>query len=157
MTSGTLLSRGALLFSLGLLMQGWFACNFEERFYFVELKGTLKPPPGKTESSGKLHIKLYFASTGKGILAHPLGIPIKTFTSEKGNTFTHDFEYPIEQGKGLVVYAWRDLDGDGLLCAPGKAKEYAGITEVKDFPKHKVSVQIVLRTPCAGAEALYPE
>jgi hypothetical protein len=55
-----------------------------------------------------------------------------------------------------VVYGWLDVDGDGVLCAPGAAPEPAGAVEVDGFPAHALGFSLALGSACAGASALWP-
>jgi len=63
---------------------------------------------------------------------------------------------PQDEGQGLVLYGWLDLDDDGLLCAPGAAPEPAGLVEIAGFPAHSLAFTLTLDAPCAGASALFP-
>ncbi|MGB1016880.1 MAG: hypothetical protein ACPG4T_22260, partial [Nannocystaceae bacterium] len=66
------------------------------------------------------------------------------------------FLIPIDEREGLLVYAWLDIDGDGVLCAVDGATEPTAIVEVDDFSDLEVSFSLTLDQACAGAEALYP-
>lgn len=61
----------------------------------------------------------------------------------------------VDSGGGLLVYAWTDQDGDGVLCAPG-VEEPAGISEVPGFPAFAAEVEIRFDQPCAGPEIAVP-
>jgi len=66
------------------------------------------------------------------------------------------FDYPVETGEGLLVYAWIDLDGDDVHCTPEIRTDRAGLTVVQDFPASDVTADVMLDVPCAGPEWFYP-
>ena len=107
------------------------------------------------ETGGDVRVDLHHASMGEEDLEHPLG-PIESFWTVLGQDFEHVFEYPSDDGSGLVVYAWLDRDGDEVLCAPGVDDEEAGLVEVADFPAYVVDVEVELTDLCEGPEGLYP-
>lgn len=106
-------------------------------------------------AQGVVTVELQHAWTGTGELRHPLG-PIETFTLEGPGPYDRTLLYPEAEGEGLVVYAWMDGDGDGVLCSPTNRDEPAGLTEVADFPAYVVTADVVLDAACAGAETLFP-
>jgi len=131
------------------------ACvNDDTILYEVNLSGTIDVAEG-SPSSGQVHVEVLHASSGKRVLSYPLR-PITEFELDELGELEESILVPLEQGEGLVVYAWLDHDGDGALCAPGAAPEPAGLVELKDFPAHALEVELVLTEPCAGAEILYP-
>jgi hypothetical protein len=141
--------RLALLLAAGLLA----GCASETtNLLVVELTGVVTLG---VEQGGDVGIDLHHASQGEGELEHPLG-PIESFDAVLGEDFEHVFEYPTDDGEGLVVYAWLDRDGDGVLCTPGSDDEEAGLVEVADFPAYAVDVAIELTAPCEGPEGLFP-
>ena len=70
--------------------------------------------------------------------------------------YSHEFEYPVEKGEGLLVYAWIDTDEDGVLCTPTVRTDRAGLTELEGFTTGEVTADVELDTPCAGPEWFYP-
>jgi len=131
------------------------ACvNDDTTLYEVNLSGTIDVAEG-SPSGGQVHVEVLHARSGKGTLSYPLR-PITEFELDELGEFEESVLVPLENGEGLVVYAWLDSDGDGFLCAPGAAPEPAGIVELEDFPAHELELELVLTEPCAGAEILYP-
>lgn len=108
-------------------------------------------------AAGQLQIELHHAETGTGMFVRPLGL-FADFTDAGAPGSALDLEalVPIDAGTGLVLYAWLDVDGDGVLCAPGVDDEPAGLARIDGFPAHALEFSLVLDTPCVGPEALYP-
>lgn len=150
--------RRALTRGLGLalpLALGLNACvNDDVRLYEVELHGSVAVADGFA-SGGVLHVELHHASTGSGGLGYPLR-EIAEIELDNIFEFREAFLVPMDEGEGLVVYAWLDADGDGTLCAPDGAPEPAGLIELTDYPAHAIAFDLVLTEACAGAESLYP-
>jgi hypothetical protein len=119
----------------------------------VELTGEIGPPAA-ADSSSKVHVSLFHAWSLQGELRHPLQL-IETFETAPG-PFSHRFEYPVDGGEGLVVYAWLDLDGDGVLCTPTYRLDPAGLATVAGFPAERVNVVVTLAEPCRGPDWFYP-
>ena len=130
------------------------ACiNDDVHLYEVRLHGSiLAEDPAAT---GVVHVVLHHAESGAGTTVHPLG-PFDAFTVDAPGDYAYTALVPTDDGWGLVVHAFVDVDGDGILCAPGGAIEPAGLARVDGFPAHDLEVDVVLDTPCAGAEALFP-
>lgn len=126
--------------------------NEDVRLYEVALAGEVAAP-GAT--AGTLHLELHHASRGTGLLETPLGLIDTTEVTWPGAVAWTTL-VPIDEGEGLVVYAWLDVDGDGLLCGLEAAPEPAGIVALTGFPAHALTFTLTLETPCAGASALYP-
>jgi hypothetical protein len=98
---------------------------------------------------------------------------IGSFDTKVG-AFRQRFDYPETKGKGLVVWAWLDADGNGVLCTSTDGDEPAGLALVEPFPvapaerytrlpagnmieqrfPQTPSVQVYLTEPCAAAESL---
>lgn len=117
----------------------------------VELTGVVSVE----NTQGPVEVQIHHAEQGEGELAHPLG-EIARFWTSAGSEFTYEFDYPMDEGTGLVLYAWLDRDDDGVLCAPGVDDEEAGLIEVDLFPDHVVEVAFDLAVLCEGPEGLYP-
>lgn len=136
------------------LLCGLLACNTTSELYEVSLEGSIQNSVSPSVP-GIVTVTLYHASSGEGELAHPLEF-IERFELDAPGDFSHAFLYPLDVGEGLVVYAWQDLDGDGILCAPDQTDEVAGVVEVSPFPAHAVVISLSMDAPCAGPEALFP-
>ena len=119
----------------------------------VEISGEIRLPP-EAGAGGKVYVNLYHAWSLQGELRHPLQL-IEGFEAAPG-AYRHSFEYPDSEGEGLVVYAWVDLDGDGVLCTPGYRLDLAGLTEVRGFPADHVTADVSLTEPCRGPDWFYP-
>lgn len=109
---------------------------------------------GDPDQTGPVRVRLYHAWSLEGELRHPLQF-IEEFETAPG-AFRHEFDYPLDIGEGLVVYAWQDLDGDGVFCTPAFRDELAGLTVAAEFPADTVTVDIRLVQPCAGPDWFYP-
>lgn len=140
-----------------LLLASQGACiNEDIRLYELELRGRVTVADG-LPASGELQLELHHAEGGTGRFAHPLGMFAEfADVGAPGETLAVDTRVPLDEGSGLVVYAWLDVDGDGILCAPGVSDEPAGLVELADFPAHTLDFSLSLTTPCVGPEALYP-
>ena len=119
----------------------------------VQLSGQILAP-GAENSSEKVYVNLYHAWALEGELRHPVQF-IESFETGIG-AFTHAFDYPDSLGEGLLVYAWLDTDGDGVLCTPELRSDVAGLVDVAAFPADKVVVDLSLSQPCAGPDWFYP-
>jgi hypothetical protein len=119
----------------------------------VVVGGTITVPDG-VSGDGKVRVSLYHAWALEGDLRHPVEF-IESFETNVG-PFSHSLEYPVELGQGLLVYAWLDTDGDGVLCTPADRDDLAGLTEVVEYPADSVTVEVQLLAPCAGPEWFYP-
>jgi len=119
----------------------------------VTVSGNIQVADG-VSSDGVVHIALYHAWALDGVLRHPVEF-IESFDSEVGS-FSVDVDYPVDKGEGLLVYAWIDLDGDGVLCTPTGRNDLAGLTEAEGFPAAEVTVNVWLVAPCAGPDWFFP-
>jgi hypothetical protein len=119
----------------------------------VKISGSIVAPPG-AETTGKVFVSLYHAWALEGDLRHAVQF-IESFEATIG-PFSHEFSYPLERGEGLLIYAWLDIDGDGVLCTPDVRVDIAGLTEVTSYPAEEVSADIQLVAPCAGPDWFYP-
>jgi hypothetical protein len=130
------------------------ACGeVEVRTMPVSISGTISVPAG-AESGSKVYINVYHAWALEGDLRHPVEY-IDGVEAAAGR-FSVDVAYPLDNGEGLLVYAWLDSDADGVLCTPGDRNDLAGLVEVDSFPAAEVTVQIDLTVPCAGPDWFYP-
>jgi hypothetical protein len=137
------------LLLLPLLLAG--CASDTTTIYEVEVSGVVT----WGDAAGPVEVQLHVEEAGEGELTHPLG-EIDRFATALETPFTFALDYPWDDGRGLVIYAWHDLDGDGVLCAPGQADEPAGLIVVEDFPAHTVDVALELVPPCQGPEDLLP-
>jgi len=140
---------------LGVLVAIASGCggDHEPRVERVQLSGSIAVPDG-AESAGTVYVNLYHAWALEGDLRHPVEF-IETFETRIG-AFTHAFDYPVDLGEGLLVYAWIDDDGDGTHCTPAARRERAGLTEVVGFAPGPVTADLDLSVPCAGPDWFYP-
>jgi len=105
-------------------------------------------------ASGEIFVRVFQAWALEGELRHPLE-SIVDFRAG-GPEFSQVVDYPLDGGQGLAVYAWQDLDGDGVHCRPDRRDEQAGLTVLESFEPADVSVVVQLTTPCAGPDWFYP-
>lgn len=135
--------------------------NEDLRLYETQLRASLVYALPASEAS-TLHVEVHHAQKLSSH-PHPLGL-IEAFTlePEQGELAPASFErsvlVPVEEGEGLVVYAWLDLDGDGELCGldGDGADEPAGLLELGEFPAHELDFELALDASCVGPEGLYP-
>jgi hypothetical protein len=125
----------------------------EVRTETVELTGTISAPGGVT-TDGVVYVSLYHAWALEGDLRHPIEF-IDGFETIPGE-YSHTFEYTIDRGEGLLVYAWLDTDDDGILCTPSVRVDRAGLVEVTDFAPGAVTADVEMTVPCAGPDWFYP-
>ncbi|MEZ4450478.1 MAG: hypothetical protein R3B09_13445 [Nannocystaceae bacterium] len=128
--------------------------NQDLHLYEVRVHGSITAP-SLPDAEGELHVVFHRARAGEGATSHPLG-PFDASVLDGPGPLDETILVPTDDGEGLVIYAWLDLDGDGALCAPGGAVEPAGLIEVDKFPRHDVAIDLELGSNCAGPEALYP-
>lgn len=149
------LGRMALAIVAALLLltaYGYYATREQpEAIRKLTLRGQTIAAPGL---AGRVTLRVFQAWAGSGVLRHPLE-SIAQFQAPLG-AFEQVIDYPVNDGEGLIVYGWLDIDGDGVHCTPGIRNEPAGLVEVKAFPADAVSVSLDLSTPCAGPEFFYP-
>ncbi len=119
----------------------------------VTVVGAIRAPEG-VGAGRPVTVNLYHAWALEGPLRHPLEF-IGSFPAAVGE-FRHAFDYPVELGEGLVVYAWLDTDGDGVLCTPTGRTDIAGLTVADAFPAAEVALDIELSAPCAGPDWFFP-
>lgn len=130
--------------------------NEDLELYEVTLSGTVSRA-GVIVEPGEVHLELHHARSGAGKFETPLGRIDATIEPKLGAVEWLTF-VPLGEGEGegLVLYGWLDLDGDGVLCAPGAAPEPAGAVELSGFPDHTIDFSLTLDTDCADSSALYP-
>jgi hypothetical protein len=119
----------------------------------VELTGEIRLPP-EAGTGGKIYVSLFQAWSLQGELRHPLQL-IESFETAPG-AFSHKFKYPEKDGEGLIVFAWVDVDGDGVHCTMTSRRDLSGLSEVTAFPADRVSVTVTLAEPCRGPDWFYP-
>lgn len=117
----------------------------------MTVTGTVSAPEGV---SGPVEIWLYHEWSLEGDLRHPLQF-IDTFKGELG-PYEHSFDYPLDIGEGLAVYAWVDTDGDGVNCTPEVRNDLAGLTVAEDAQQDRVEVDVMVGEPCRGPDFFYP-
>jgi len=145
----TVASWPARVAALALLAAQTGCINEDYVFYVTDITVDVDAP-----GDGPITVVFHHAWQGEGVTGHPLG-PIEEVTFD-ALPATHTLSYPQHAGEGLVLYAWQDDDGDGVLCAPGVDDEASGVTEVEGFPAHQLDAFVTLDALCRGAEGLYP-
>lgn len=155
-------TKKALLGTVAALLS---CVNGDYRFHQVELDATVSVSAPfdtpESRSGADVHFQAHLAvsNPGQGVLEHPLGeferwvelAPAGGMVESSTRTLL----VPLHRGTGLVVYAWLDIDGDGVLCAPDSEPEPAGLVEL-EFPVFDAETELVLDQPCKGPESLYP-
>ncbi len=119
----------------------------------TNISGTLASGDGH---NGPVCLEAYQACAGGGDLRYPMHRVGRTWVDTPGD-YTMSIELPVEDGDGLVLFAWQDRDGDGWHCAPGVDDELSGVVVVSegDVPE-AVTADLVLDSACAGATRLFP-
>lgn len=147
MTLGEL-GRAAALSTLGVLA---VACGTERpAVETIELTGQVRLPAG---ASGTINLVAFHAWSLEGDLRHPL----QRITEWQSNTaeFQRSIEYPLSTGEGLIIYAWLDVNGDGIHCTPELRDEPAGLSDAM-IDNGRAHVTVELTTACVGADWFYP-
>lgn len=127
--------------------------NEDVRLYEVALTGEIS----SSSAGGSVHVELHHASVGSGELERPLGLIERWTLDEDERSFAAEVLVDRDAGEGLVVYAWLDLDGDGVLCSvDGDQTEPAGAIELSEFPAHAIDFTLALDQPCVGPELAWP-
>jgi hypothetical protein len=135
-----------------LTVYGYYATREQPvAIHQVTVRGQIVAAPGL---AGRVTLRFFQAWAGSGVLRHPLE-SIAQFQVPLG-AFEQVIDYPVNDGDGLIVYGWLDVDGDGVHCTPSVRNEPAGLVAVRGFPADAVSVRLDLSTPCAGPEFFYP-
>ena len=119
----------------------------------VQLSGRIVVPEG-LPADGTVTVRLFHAWALDGELRHPLA-ELGSFETAVGE-YSHEFDYPVEAGEGLVVYAWLDRDGDGVHCTPTERIDASGLTEVTGFAPGAVTADVEIVAPCASPGWFYP-
>jgi len=116
----------------------------------VDLGGTVD----ETAPETSVWVEAYYQSIGSGELETDIFL-IDAFEVVGGGDFSHQLTYPVDGGRGLFVFAWADLDGDGALCAPGVTDEPVGGLRL-DRPTEEPAdeLQLVLDGLCTSPERL---
>lgn len=133
-----------------LLLMSAGCVNETTELYRIEVTGEVT-----TQAQGTVYATFHYAWFGQGDTRHPLG-PIETVELAGAGVWSHTLAYPrAKGGEGLVVYMWQDVDGDGVLCAPGAEREPSGLVELGALD-HDMRADVTLDAECLGAERLYP-
>lgn len=131
-----------------------FGCGAEEPATIpVDITVSIAAP-GQVDPAATVHLSVRHAWSNTGELRYPLEI-VESFETSLGPS-NLSFDYPVELGEGLVVYAWVDADGDGINCTPAARGDLADLVEVTEFPSEKVSASLFLDAPCAGPDWFFP-
>ena len=139
----------ALVSSLGI---GCSSITNEKRVRIDGRIDTTDDLPG-----GVTYVSVHHAWLGEGLLRHPMAF-IDATTVEQPGDLDVTFDIPMDAGgEGLVLYAWHDRDGDGVLCSiDGDRGERTGAVAVTPWPTYSATVELTLAVPCAGPETFAP-
>lgn len=151
------MTRPSLASLLLLLATGPACVNEDRHFYEVRLDGRVATEDPDLDGQGEVHLELHHGYLGEGVLRRPLG-SIEQWTLDPAERQLQDVVLVSTDGgaEGLVLHGWLDLDQDGVLCGvTASLMEPAGLL-VLDYPAHEIGFELVLDSPCKGAEALYP-
>ena len=106
------------------------------------------------DPAANVYLSVHHAWSGAGELRYPMEIVDRWETNLGSSSFS--FDYPVDGGEGLVVYAWVDSDGDGINCTPMNRGDLADLVEIEEFPSEQVSASLFLEIPCAGPDWFFP-
>ena len=117
----------------------------------VVLSGTVETIADDT--AGTVAFSAHHAWLGEGLLRHPMAFVDEVSVDVPG-AFSLTVDVPLDEGgEGLVLYAWHDRDGDGILCSMnGDRDEVAGAVWVPDWPTYEAVLSLRLEDACAGPE-----
>lgn len=150
--------KAPLAAPLLVLAAALFGCvNEDLHFYEVRLEGNVTTVDPALDGQGEVHLELHHETIGEGELRRPLG-RIEAWTLDPGQRQAEDTVPVSTDGgaDGLVLYGWLDLDADGVLCGVSTARDEPAGVVVLDYPAHEIGFELVLDSPCKGAEALFP-
>lgn len=147
--------RHALLGAALLSAAPLGGCSSVTSLQRIQLDGTAETADADT--TGTVHLSVHHAWLGEGLLRHPMGFIARTTVDAPG-AFSATFDVPTDTGgEGLVLYAWHDRDGDGVLCGiDGDRTERSGAAVVESWPTHAATLTVALTETCAGAETFVP-
>ena len=127
-----------------------FSCVSNE-FFFQEYELSIQV---SNPTSGASHqATLLYEWFGEGVLRYPM-YPIDETTFDGDTVASWKVLVEKEQGEGLALYVWEDVDGDEALCSPENRSERAGLILV-DGTELQQEISLELQQECLGAERLY--
>lgn len=132
---------------LPLLLLG--CINGDQTLFEVTFEGRIDGP-----TDALLFIEAHHERKGEGVLEHPLGLVASEDGVEPGDV-SLTWLHPIDEGTGVVIYAWQDDDGDGNFCSPETRDEMSAIVVFEEV-EHRLTADLVLDNPCIGPERLLP-
>ena len=144
----------AVVFLAAGLCLGCSSLSTERR---VVLQGSVET--ADADADGVVFFSVHHAWLGEGLLRHPMALVDRMQGGAPG-AFSLTVDVPTDEGgEGLVLYAWHDRDGDGVLCSvDGDRTERSGAVRVSDWPTYEATVSLELEEPCAGPEIfVFPE
>ena len=105
---------------------------------------------------GIIYGRVYHEESGEGQLSYPLHA-IQDFELEELGEYELLVPVNLEEGEGLLIHAWQDLDEDGVLCGlDARSEEYSALAVAPLFPTVEWELDLRLDQPCAPPEQLYP-
>ena len=91
---------------------------------------------------------------GEGDLRYPAAEFVVNFST--AGEFSWTVDVPISaEASGLLIYAWQDLDGDGIFCGLDGSEEFSDLVEVEDYPVFEAVVELQLEQLCQPSEKLW--
>ena len=132
------------------MMLLFFACVSQERFfteYDISAQVT-NPSSGSTHHATLLH-----EWVGEGDLRYPM-FPLDetSFSGERLESWLVLVEQ--NQGEGLALFIWEDLDADGVHCALDGSEERSGLI-LLNSEELVLNGELELSNTCMGFERLY--
>ena len=138
-----------------MFLFGVLACyNQVMHFQRVDISGVLT---SQSDILKPIYLSAHHAWFGEGSLR----VPASEFDSmlwREGDSFSWTIDVPLlDEAEGLLLYAWQDLDGDGVFCGFDAEDEYSDLVEVLDFPTFEATVVLNLTRRCQPSENLWGE
>ena len=131
-----------------------FACyNNVLQYQQVELEGTIT----SSHESGKVYMSAHHAWFGKAELRVP-NVGFLTTEQDAPGDFTWTINVPVDDvAEGLSIYAWQDLDNDGVLCSLQGEQEYSDLIQVVAYPTFYAYLELQLENPCKAVTEVWDE
>ena len=130
-------------------MMGCVSQKFSFREYEISIHMT------NSEENTKHHATILYEWFGEGELRYPM-YPIEEIEFQGDTLEEWKPLVQQEEGEGLALYVWEDVDDDNVFCSLGNGEERAGLI-VLDDTELTMDIEMELTHPCLGFESLYTQ